>query len=95
MLLCGWRLDALEFPSHSKLTAYQRHARYLMYHDFGTEQRVSGEQMTQMGANTRCGRGCGWRNDIVDTDIAGVPSEWFVEEEMVTGFRGFKRISVY
>jgi len=47
MFLCVGRLDALEFPAHPKLAAYERHARYLMYHDFGTEEGVSGQQLAQ------------------------------------------------
>jgi len=88
MFLCVGCLDALEFPPHPKLAADERHARYLMYHDFGTEEGVSGKQLAQVGTKTRCRRG--WWADIVDADIAGVPREWFVEVEVVSRFRGFE-----
>ena len=80
LFLCIGQLDALELPPHPKLAAYERHARYLMYHNFGTEEGVSGQQLAQVGTKTRCRRG--WWNDIVDTDIADIPHERFVEVDL-------------
>jgi hypothetical protein len=88
MFLYARRLDALELPSYPKLATHERHAGYLMYYDFGTEEGVSGQQMAQVGANTWCR--CGWWYDIVETDIAGIPNERFVEVERVVRFWGFK-----
>jgi len=87
MLSCIGRLDALELPPHPKLAADERHAGYLMYHDFGAEEGVSGQQLAQVGTKTRRRRG--WWDDIIDTDIAGIPHELFVEVEVVIRFRGF------
>ena len=92
LFLCVGRLDALELPPHPEFPAHERHARYLMYHDFGTEEGVSGEQLAQVGAKTRRRRGR-W-DDIVDTDMAGIPHERFVEVEVVIWFRGFKCSSI-
>jgi len=56
MFLCVGCLDTLELPPHPKLAAYERHARYLMYHDFGMEEGVSEQQLAQVGAQTWCKR---------------------------------------
>ena len=59
-----------------------------MYHDFGTEEGMSWQQMAQVGTDTWCR--CGWWNDTVDTDITGIPNERFVEVEVLIRFCGFK-----
>ena len=92
LFLCVGRLDTLELPPHPEFPAYERHARYLMYHDFGTEEGVSGEQLAEVG--TKTGRRGGRWDDIVDTDITGVPHERLVEVEVVIRFRGFECSSI-
>ena len=87
LLLCGRRLNALELPPHPELPAHERHARYLMYHDFGKEEGVSRQQLAQVGTDTGCR--CGWWTDIVDADIGGIPTERFVEVEGVIRLWGF------
>ena len=80
MFLSVGCLYALEFPSHPKLATHKRHARYLMYHDFGTEEGVSRQEMAQVGTDTWCR--CRWWNDVPDVDVARIPNKWFVEVEM-------------
>ena len=71
-------LDALECPPHPKLTAHKRQARYLMYHDFGTEEGVSGKQV---GTNT--GGRYGWWNNITDTVIASIHNFSWLQQQKV------------